>query len=77
MSPEKLQRKGIAKEGELIGFLAGAVKGAIGILQPFLGSLGTGTGGLGSHGAMQKPTRAFRLVAHNENSKARERNLNG
>jgi hypothetical protein len=76
-SPEKLQRKGIAKEGELIGFLAGAVKGAIVILQPFLGSLGTGTGGPGSHGAMQKPTRAFGLVAHNENSKARERNLNG
>jgi hypothetical protein len=31
-SPEKLQRKGIAKEGELIGFLAGVVKGAIVIL---------------------------------------------
>jgi hypothetical protein len=26
---------------------------------------------------MQKPTKAFRLVAYNENSKARERNLSG
>jgi hypothetical protein len=39
------------------------VKGAIGSLQAFLGSLGADAGRPGSHGAMQKPTRAFRLVA--------------
>jgi hypothetical protein len=38
--------------------------GAIGSLQPFLGSLGAGVGRHVSHRAMQKPTRAFRLVAH-------------
>jgi hypothetical protein len=53
------------------------VKDAIGILQPFLGSLGVGAGRPESHGAMQKSTRAFRLVAHNVNSEARERNLTG
>jgi hypothetical protein len=51
--------------------------GAIGSLQAFLGSLGAGAGGPGSHHAMQKPTWLFRLVAHNDNSKARERNSTG
>jgi hypothetical protein len=39
-------------------------KCAIGSLLPFLGSLGAGAGGPGSHRAMQKPTRAFHLVAN-------------
>jgi hypothetical protein len=52
-------------------------RGAIGSLQAFLGSLGAGAGRPGSHGAMQKLTRSFRLVAHNDNSKARERNSTG
>jgi hypothetical protein len=39
-------------------------KGAIGSLQPFLGSLGAGIGEPGSHHAMQKPTWVFCLVAN-------------
>jgi hypothetical protein len=39
-------------------------RGAIGCSHPFLGSLGAGAGGPGSHRAMQNPTWAFRLVAH-------------
>jgi hypothetical protein len=42
----------------------GMTRGAIGSLHPFLGSLGAGAGGSGSHHAMQKPTWAFRLVAN-------------
>jgi hypothetical protein len=53
------------------------IKGAIGSLQAFLGSLDAGAGRPGSYDAMQKLTRAFRLVAHNDNSKVRERNSTG
>jgi hypothetical protein len=40
-------------------------------------ALCAGAGRSGSYGAMQKPTRMFHLVTHNENSKAQERNLTG
>jgi hypothetical protein len=48
--------------------------GAIGSLRLFLGSLDSGAREPESHHAMQKLTCAFRLVAHNDISKARERN---
>jgi hypothetical protein len=58
-SSEKCIQKNITN-----GIFITITLGAIGSPQPFLGSLGAGAGGPGSHHAMQKPTWSFFLVAY-------------